>query len=258
MLVSQKGQVAVGALHGFNLDDEVSAPLLPQEARRLRAALLDSISRDIARPLALIAGAAASLRNRRAASDASVRNELIEVIEDETDRVERFASLLLDMARLECDGIEIQPENVALAEVVSSALNDAASALRKHKIDMNVPADLPGLRVDPAILRRVLVLLVDNAARQSPPGSTISVHAGRDRTAVRLQVLDEGDGISPADIPGVFNQFSLPCTDEEKYRGGMNLAVCRGYIESMGGTIAASNRTDGGGSVFTITFPLAA
>jgi two-component system sensor histidine kinase KdpD len=104
----------------------------------------------------------------------------------------------------------------------------------------------------------VLFLLVDNAARQSPPGSTISVHAGRDRTAVRLQVLDEGDGIPPADIPGIFNQFTLPCADDEKYRGGMNLAVCRGYVESIGGTIEASNRTDGGGSVFTITFPLAA
>ena len=182
MLMSRKDEAPVGALPGFDLGGEASAPLLPREARRLRTALLDSISRDIAHPLALITGAAASLRNRGASLDASARNELIGVIEEETGRVERFASLLLDMVRLECDGTKIQPKAVTLAEVVSDALSDAASVLQKHKLDMNVPADLPRPRIDPAILRRVLVLLVDNAVRQSPPGSTISVHAGRDRT----------------------------------------------------------------------------
>lgn len=258
MLISQKDEMPVGNARRFGLGDETGAPPLARDSRILRAALLDSISRDIARPLALIAGAAASLRSRKASSDASMRNELIDVIERETDRVERCASLLLDMARLECDGVEVRPEAAAVAEIVRGALGDAASALQKHTIDANVPADFPELHVDPAILRRVIFLLVDNAARKSPPGSTIGVHVGRDRTAVRLQVLDEGDGIPPADIPGIFNQLNLPCTDQDEHRGGMNLAICRGYIEAMGGTISASNRTDGGGSVFTITFGLAA
>ena len=232
--------------------------LRAEQSRRVCSALLDSIARDVSRPLALIAGATASLRSNKVSSNPSVRSELLDVIEGEAARMERFAALILDMARLECDGVEIKPEAVAPADVVSGALNDAAGVLQEHRIDVQVPGDLPLLRVDATLLQRILILLVENAARQSPAGSTIGVHAGRDRTAVRLQVLDESEGIPPAELPGIFNQVTLPCTDEaNRTRSGMDLAICHGFVEAIGGSISASNRTDGGGAVFTLTFPLA-
>ena len=232
--------------------------LRPEQSRRVRAALLDSIARDVAHPLALLAGATASLKSNKASSNPAVRRELLEVIETETERIQRFASLLIDMARLECEGLELRLEAVPPADIVSGALDDSGSLPQHHKIDVNVPVDLPLLCVDPAVLRRVLLLLLEDAARQSPHGSTIGVHAARDREAVRLQVLDESEGIPPNELPGIFSQLTLPCEDDtSRARGGMDLAVCRGYVEAIGGRISASNRTDGGGAVFTLTFPLA-
>jgi two-component system, OmpR family, sensor histidine kinase KdpD len=228
------------------------------QSRRLRSTLLDSISRDVARPLALIAGAAESLRKRSGSSDGTVRSELIEVIESETERVERFASILLDLAKLESDGVDLRSEPVTLKDVVGVALKDTAKTLRDRKTTMSVPANLPALRLDSSVLRRVLTILIENAARQSPPGATVGIHAGSDGKAIRLQILDEGEGIPPPELTRLFGQLHLPCGEDQNHGcAGMDLVVCRGYIEAMGGTITGSNRTDRSGAVFTITFPVA-
>jgi two-component system sensor histidine kinase KdpD len=149
-------------------------------------------------------------------------------------------------------------ETVALSDVVGVAVKDVAKALRDRKTEVNLSADFCKLWLDKAVLRRVLVILIEHAARQTPPGSTVSIQAGRDSTAVRLQVVDEGDGIPPADLDKMFTGYQLPCADDQSRSGaGMHLTVCRGYIEAMGGTITAANRTDRRGTVFTLTFPVA-
>ena len=230
------------------------------EARRVRSALLESISRDVARPLALIAGAASGLRTDDDASGgAAVQEGLIDTIQIEAERLQHIAALLLDLAELECDAVEVRSEMVDFADIVRAAVKEVAKTTRDRKIEVGLSADLPKLRLDPRVFRRLLVILLEIAVRETPPSSKVSIHAACDARVVRLQVLDERDAILPADHEKIFGQFDLPCADDLNRSGsGMALAVCRGYVEAMGGEIAASNRTDGRGAVFTLTFPIAA
>ena len=241
----------------FDLTGDASKERSVRETQRARAAFIESIARDVRRPLATIMSAANTLQRRGAAAHESVRAELIGVVEIEAERLEGFVSILVDMAKLQAGAIDDRAEPLELAEVVAAALDDAASGMKDRKVEVNLSADLPKLRLCRAILRRVLAILIGNAAARTPVNSTVSVQAGRDTTGVRLQVLDQGSGVPPAEVDKLFSQFHLPCIDEEfSWRSaGMQLAVCRGYVEAMGGTIAAGNRTDGNGAVFTITFP---
>ena len=243
----------------FGVTKSEDADYSVTDATRVRAAFLESIARDVRKPLSLILSAASSLKKRGGTAEGSVRGELVGIIENEAERLEGFVSILLDVTKLEADAIEMRAETLALKDVVKAAVRDAISALRDRKAEVNLSADLPTLRLDPAILRRVLGILIENAAGQTPSGSTVSIQAGRDTAAVRLQIMDEGNGIPPGELNRMFDQFHLSCADDRNRLGaGMQLAVCRGYIEAMGGTIAAGNRTDRSGAVFTITFPLPA
>lgn len=241
----------------FDLAESGNTQPSLREIQRARAAFIESIARDVRRPLAMILSAANSLKRRGAAAQESVRGELIGIVESEAERLEGFVSILVDMAKLEADAIDGRAEPLELAEVVAGALNDAASDLSDRKMAVSLSADLPKLRLDRAILQRVLGILIGSAAARTPAHSTVSVQAGRDTTGVRLQIMDQGNGIPPAEVDKIFSQFLLSCIDDESSwrSAGMQLAVCRGYVEAMGGTIAAGNRTDGNGAVFTITFP---
>jgi two-component system sensor histidine kinase KdpD len=246
-----------GIIRRFGVTMSEDADYSVTDATRVRAALLESIARDLQKPLALILSAATSLKKRGGMAEGSVRGEWVDIIEDEAERLEGFVSILLDMTKLEGNAVEMRPETLALRDVMTVAVRDAAGALQDRKAEVNLSANLPTLRLDPAILRRVLGILIENAAGQTPSGSTVSIQAGRDTAGVRLQIMDEGNGIPPGDLNRMFDQFHLPCADDRRRLGaGMQLAVCRGYIEAMGGTIAAGNRTDRGGAVFTITFPM--
>jgi two-component system sensor histidine kinase KdpD len=225
------------------------------EQRRVTAALLDSIARDIVRPVLLIAGAAAGLRNSRSANE-DARERLAGVIEKETGFLEKSLYLLLDMAKLESDGFELCAENVSITALVRATARDCRDELGNRKLEVNLPTQALTARLDPTVLRRVVRILLENAGAQSPPQSIVTVQAARDLDSVRLQVMDEGEGFSQL-TDHVFKQFYPPSNHGSPNTiGGMGLAVCRGYVEAMGGTITAANRTDRSGTVFTLTFPV--
>jgi two-component system sensor histidine kinase KdpD len=112
------------------------------------------------------------------------------------------------------------------------------------------------LAIDMVLFEQVLFNLLDNAAKYAPAGSTIRLCAWRDEGSVRIQVLDEGDGIPAAQLDRVFDKFyRVRGADRRRAGTGLGLAICRGFIDAMGGTIAAANRTDRSGAAFTITLP---
>jgi two-component system, OmpR family, sensor histidine kinase KdpD len=116
---------------------------------------------------------------------------------------------------------------------------------------------LPMLKLDFVLFEQVLFNLLDNAAKYAPRGTTVSIQASRRGNEVRLQLLDEGDGIPPEDLERIFDKFYRVHGGDRRRAGtGLGLAICRGFVEAMGGTIRAGNRHDRSGAVFTIALPI--
>jgi two-component system sensor histidine kinase KdpD len=245
------------AIERVNLAEDVDRSRLAAETERLRSALLTSISHDLRTPLAWILGSATSLRTYRDGLDDAAQEELIATIQDEAERLNRFIANLLDMTRLESGAIEPRRELVDLADIVGSALHRAAKVLARHGVAVDLAPDLPMLRLDPVLFEQVLFNLLDNAAKYAPPGTEVRIRGRRDGTLVRLEVLDEGDGIPATELEPIFAKFHrVQATDRRRAGTGLGLAICRGFVEAMRGTIMADNRRDRRGAAFTITLPV--
>ncbi|MEK1874005.1 MAG: sensor histidine kinase KdpD [Rhizobium altiplani] len=244
------------AIERIQLVADVDRAKLAAEADRLRSALLTSISHDLKTPLAGILGAAGTLRDYRDSMSVEDRLDLLSTVVDESERLNRFIANLLDMTKIESGAME---PNYALhypGDIAGSALRRAEKILAHHKTVMTIPADLPMIRVDPVLFEQVLFNLLDNAAKYAPQGSSIRIDGRADEYNVVIEVSDEGPGIPPADLDRVFDTFYRVSKGDQVRAGtGLGLSICRGFVEAMGGTITARNRSDGSGAVFTIRLP---
>jgi len=247
------------AIERIGLAQDVERAQIAVETEQFRSALLTSISHDLRTPLASVLGSATSLRNYRHSLDEAAQDELIATIQEEAERLNRFIANLLDMTRLEAGAVQPQSDLIDLGDIVGSALQRAAKVVAKHRASVDLAADLPMLRLDPVLFEQVLFNLLDNAAKYAPAGTEIGLNARREGNVVWLQVIDEGRGIPADDLERIFDKFyRVQVADNRRVGTGLGLAICKGFVEAMGGTIAAGNRRDGHGAVFTIAFPLAA
>jgi two-component system sensor histidine kinase KdpD len=242
------------AIERVNLVEDVDRARLVAETDRLRAALLTSISHDLRTPLASILGSATSLSETL---DAATRRDLIGNIQDEAERLNRFIGNLLDMTRLESGPLRLRTGAVELSDAIGSALRRATKILMEHRTEVVLQPDLPMLDLDEVLFEQVLFNLLDNASKYAPAGSLITIKAWQDGGQVVVQVLDEGPGIPAADQERVFDKFyRVGGADRRRAGTGLGLAICRGFIEAMHGSIAASNRTDRSGAAFTMSLPV--
>ena len=229
------------------------------ETDRLRQALLTSISHDLRTPLAAVLGSASTLRDLDDALDPGSKVELLATIIDEAERLNRFIVNLLDMTRLEAGAVTPNASLQDIAEIADTALRRTEKVLASHRVTVDIAARLPPLRLDPVLFEQVLVNLLDNAAKYSTEGSTVGLRAWQDGGTIRLQVMDEGDGLPPEDVERVFDKFyRVRKSDSVRAGTGLGLAISRGFVEAMGGRIVAANRTDRSGAVFTLTLPVPA
>ena len=252
-------QAAV-AIERVHLAAEVEAAQVRAEAERLRVAMLTSLSHDLRTPLAAILGAASSLQSYRALLGEADRDALLATIREEAERLNRFVGNLLDMTRLESGAMAPRLEALDPGEAIGAALERTRRLLASHKVVLDLPADLPPARLDAVLFEQVLFNLLDNAAKYAPAGSTVTVRAVADVPAGRLvvQVLDEGPGIPQEELERVFDKFHrVRGLDRQRAGTGLGLAICRGFVEAMGGSIVAANRSDRAGAVFTLTLRLA-
>ncbi|MFB9982810.1 DUF4118 domain-containing protein [Mesorhizobium kowhaii] len=248
-------QAAV-AIERIQLVADVDRAKLAAEADRLRSALLTSISHDLKTPLAAIMGAAGTLREFAPALPEQDRAELLTTVLDESERLNRFIANLLDMTKIESGAMEPNYAFHYVGDIVGSALQRARKIIAEHKTEIDIPSDLPMLKVDPVLFEQALFNLLDNAAKYAPPGSTIRVQGWTDNGSVILQIMDEGPGIPSGDLERIFDTFyRVRKRDQVRAGTGLGLSICRGFIEAMGGTITAANRTDRSGAVFTIKMP---
>jgi two-component system sensor histidine kinase KdpD len=128
-----------------------------------------------------------------------------------------------------------------------------------HKVSLELGANLPMLELDAVLFEQVLFNLLDNAAKYAAAGTTISIRGTRDQGNVSLQILDEGNGIPPAELESVFDKFYRAQKGDHVRPGtGLGLAISRGFVEAMHGTISAANRSDRSGAMISIRLPVPA
>jgi two-component system sensor histidine kinase KdpD len=249
-------QAAV-AIERTQLAADVDRAKLAAEADRLRSALLTSISHDLKTPLAAIMGAAGTLKEFAPALPEDTRADLLSTVLDESERLNRFISNLLDMTKLESGAMEPNYAFQYVGDIVGTALDRAKKIIGSHKTEVDIPADLPMLRLDPVLFEQVLFNLLDNASKYAPEGSLLRIQGWSDDGWVILQVMDEGPGIPAEDLERVFDTFYRVQKGDRVTAGtGLGLSISRGFIEAMGGSITAERRTDRSGAIFTIRMPV--
>jgi len=225
------------------------------DREQLRNALLSSVSHDLRTPLGGITGAASTLLDDQGALSESGRRELLETIREESDRLQRLVTNLLDVTRLESGVVDLAMAWVPLEEVVGAALERCAAQLGKREVKVELPAKLPLVKADPVLLGQVVINLVENAAKFSPPGLPIEIKAWATERSVTLSVTDHGPGIPEGEEEHIFEKLVRFQQGEARPGAGLGLAICRGVVQAHGGKILANNRASGGAQ-FMVSLPL--
>ncbi|GID54532.1 sensor histidine kinase [Actinoplanes couchii] len=225
------------------------------EANRMRTALLAAVSHDLRTPLASAKAAVAGLRSPDVQFGDEDRVELLATADESLDRLGRLVANLLDMSRLQTGALGVTAIEIGAEDVVPMALEDLGPEARQ--VAVRVPEDLPLLRADPGLLERVLVNVIGNALRYSPPGRPPMVTGSSHGDVVELRVIDHGPGIPADRWDDVFLPFQR-LGDRDNHAGvGLGLALSRGLTEAMGGTLTP-DETPGGGLTMIISLPVAA
>jgi two-component system, OmpR family, sensor histidine kinase KdpD len=224
---------------------------------KLQNALLNSISHDLRTPLVSITGALSSLADDQVTLDESARRSLIETASEEADRLNRLVGNLLDMTRLESGAMRVKRDACDLQDLVGSSLEEVGSRLGDCSVTVDVPDDLPLVSMDFVLIERVLVNVIDNGLKYSPPGSPIEIRAHMAGAFVEITVADRGVGVPPEDLTRIFDKFYRVQRPGNVNGTGLGLAICKGIVDAHGGFISAENRL-GGGTIITIALPVEA
>jgi two-component system sensor histidine kinase KdpD len=241
------------ALDRARLREQVLRTRLLEEIDRWRSAMMGAASHDLRTPLAAVKAAVSSLRQANAQLSTEDRAELLALIEQQSDRLARLVTNLLDMTRIESGALELRPTVMPINELVDEAIGNLAGIVGPERVRVAAPPDLPMLRIDHVLVSQVLANLLDNAERVSPPGSTIEITArpepgGGDR--IEIGVSDDGPGIAAADRESVFEMFSQ---NGRGGRAGLGLAIAKAFVEAHGGIIWIDQDTARGARVvFTV------
>lgn len=224
------------------------------ESERLRNSLLSAISHDLRTPLASLVGMADALE-LTSPQPSEQQRQIGQSIRQSALRMSALVSNLLDMARLEAGAVQLNRQWVPLEEVVGSALSACATQLGPRATSVDLAADLPLLHLDSVLFERVLVNLLENAAKYSPPTTAIDISAKTVSGNVVLTVEDDGPGLPSGKEEAIFDKFERGNKESATPGVGLGLAICRAIVQAHGGTIVAGNR-DPAGARFTITLPM--
>ncbi|WP_157249222.1 sensor histidine kinase [Nonomuraea typhae] len=245
-------EIAV-ALRQQRLEEEAGQAKPLAEADKMRTALLAAVSHDLRTPLASAKAAVDSLRSDEIDWSPEDREELLATADESLARLDRLVANLLDMSRLQAGVLGVSLEPVALEEVVPRAVDDLGPM--RDRVEGDISIELPEIIADPALLERVLVNLMSNAVRYSPPTEKIHLTASRHGDRVEIRVIDRGPGIPPDAHDRVFLPFQR-LGDRDNHTGvGLGLALSRGLAEAMGGTLVP-DETPGGGLTMILTMPI--
>ncbi|HVX61607.1 MAG TPA: sensor histidine kinase KdpD [Pirellulales bacterium] len=256
LLETFASQIA-GAIERDQLAAQVQAVLVQAEAERLRSSLLSSVSHDLRTPLAVITGASSSLLQAGDALDETTRRELYQTIYDDGRRLSRLVDNLLDMTRIESGSVKVRREWQLIEEVIGSALHQVRAQLAGRNVTTSVPGELTLVPLDDVLIEQTLINLLENAAKYSPPGTPIDVHARQEEGKIIVEVHDRGPGLPPGEEDRVFEKFfrGAAAATDGRAGAGLGLAICKAIVAAHGGRIWAENRS-GGGARFCFSLPV--
>ena len=240
---------------------ELATATVENEALRrsdkLRAALLNSISHDLRTPLSTVLGAATTLIAYRKTLKSDVQEDLLISIREEAERLNRYVGDLLDITRLEGGALVTRKTWTDVRDVLNLAADRVRRRLGDRRLTQDFPAELTMVKTDPALLEQALVNILENAIAYSPDGSSIETAAYEDRGNVVISVEDEGRGIPTAELEHVFEKFRRMEDASDRVKGtGLGLTISKGFVEAMGGRIAAASPIhEGRGTRVLISLP---
>ncbi|MEU5956324.1 sensor histidine kinase KdpD [Streptomyces sp. NPDC047525] len=252
VLAAFAAQAAV-VLDRQRLQGEAQQARTLAEGNRIRTALLAAVSHDLRTPLAGIKAAVSSLRSDDVSWSEEDQAELLEGIEDGADRLDHLVGNLLDMSRLQTGTVSPLIREIDLDEVVPMALGGVPDG----SADLDIPETLPMVTVDKGLLERAVANIVENAVKYSPGAEPVLVSASTLGDRVELRVVDRGPGVPEAAKDRIFEPFQRYGDAPRGAGVGLGLAVARGFVESMGGTLEAED-TPGGGLTMVLTLRAAA
>ena len=225
-----------------------------EEVDKQRAMLLRSVSHDLRTPLSTIRAVASELRTDTTYTPETT-DELLGLVIDESDRLDRIVGNLLSYSRIEAGALRPSLDPVDLNELVEACTNRLAHLTRGLQMDLQLDSPSPVVAGDFSQLDQVLANLIENAVRHSPEGGCITVRTSAVGTDARLEVIDYGPGIPPESLPQIFEPFVGTGSTT-----GIGLAICKAIVEAHGGSIVASSATVPGstvpGSTLSVTLPL--
>lgn len=221
------------------------------ETERLRSTLLASVSHDLRTPLASITGAASTLLDTGAGLAAAERRDLLAGILDESRRLAELIANLVFATRLEAGEVALRREWTSIEEVVGAALRRVRPQMGARPVGLAVDADLPLVLADPVLLEQAVYLLLDNAARHTPPATAVAVRAFANPSAVIVEIADEGPGVAAADRERIFERF---VRGERSTGAGLGLAICAAIGTAHGGRVSLLPGRERG-AVFQLQVP---
>ena len=263
---AEAGKVAIERLYReYQIAEEQAKQAeIFRQSEQLKSALLDAVTHDLRTPLTSIKASVTTLIGEESSDDPvkldhESRFELLEIINEEADRLNRFVENMVDLAKLEAGELRLRRRWGSVEEIIATARERASALTAKHHVEVFVETELPSVRVDATLLAEVLYSLIDNAAKYSPGGSTIKITARRAKDEmISISVEDQGRGVPVELRQRIFDKFFRATSDNANQPSGlgMGLAIARGILEAHGGHIWIESGANDHGTLVQLLIPI--
>jgi two-component system, OmpR family, sensor histidine kinase KdpD len=250
------GSLIATAVERANAVERLTRTEASREGERLRSALLDSVTHEFRTPLTSIKASVTTLRSG-AQLNSEQQEDLLAVIEEESDRLNRLIGEAVEMAQLDAKEVSLDLRPRQIREAIDAALTESKHALGDHSVEIRLPDRLPPVQMDSGWIKKVLQHLLENAAKYSPAGAPIFISSEVKNGRLITSVADRGAGIDDLERSMIFDKFYRGQSQRYRVQGtGMGLAIVKAIVEAHSGRIEVTSQL-GHGSVFSFGLPLA-
>lgn len=255
-LNAMAARVGLGLARLYAIERTTEAEVV-RRSEQLKSAVLDALAHEIRNPLNSVKIAATTLLSGRSGGDSN-RREMLTIIDEEVDRMDRFIDEAVQLARMEANELSLHKEPHDMAHLIPAAVREMGALTAHRQVLVNVPRSLPPAECDQGMILRVLKQLLNNALKYSPRGSPLTVSAEFKGTVIVIDVIDQGPGVAEEERERIFEKYYRGRAARVRSPGtGLGLASAKCIVEAHGGEIWVTS-PPGGGAAFHVSLPIAA